>query len=92
MEQHNPRPLNDVIIHEQDLRGAVDAPGARDTAALRLVRERMLARFASALPEGVAVELVGQPAPGQEGFHWSSYDEGRPTWSSRLRRSTSPAH
>lgn len=33
MRDNNPRPMGDVVIHEQDLRGALGVPGARDTAA-----------------------------------------------------------
>ncbi len=46
MYANTTRPLGDVIIHEQDLRGAVDAPGARDTAGLRALRDRMAGGFA----------------------------------------------
>lgn len=41
MRANNTRPLGDVTIHEQDLRGALDAPGARDTEALAALRDRM---------------------------------------------------
>ena len=43
------RPLGDLIIHEQDLRGALGQPGARDTAGLTAIRDRMAARFADTL-------------------------------------------
>lgn len=33
MRENDPRPMGDVVIHEQDLRGALQQPGARDTAA-----------------------------------------------------------
>ena len=46
MREHNSRPLNDVVIHEQDLRGAVSRPGARDTAGLAAIRDLMARRFA----------------------------------------------
>ena len=46
MREHTSRPMNDVIIHEQDLRGAVSRPGARDTAGLAAVRDLMARRFA----------------------------------------------
>ncbi|SHG32392.1 TIGR03083 family protein [Jatrophihabitans endophyticus] len=41
MRDNNPRPMGDVVIHEQDLRGALEAPGARDGDALRSLFERM---------------------------------------------------
>ncbi|MCW2817386.1 MAG: hypothetical protein JWR42_173, partial [Marmoricola sp.] len=47
MRVHGTRPLGDVVIHEQDLRSALDAPGARDTAAFAAVRQRMVGRFAA---------------------------------------------
>jgi len=61
MREHGSRPLNDVVIHEQDLRGAVGTAGGRDSAGLRIVRDRMAARFASRLdalpPIAQAVEI-----------------------------------
>jgi uncharacterized protein (TIGR03083 family) len=47
MGQHGTRPLNDVVIHEQDLRGAVGRPGGRDTDGLAAVRDVMAERFAT---------------------------------------------
>jgi uncharacterized protein (TIGR03083 family) len=47
MRQHGTRPLNDVVIHEQDLRGAVGRPGGRDTDGLAAVRDVMAERFAT---------------------------------------------
>jgi hypothetical protein len=62
-----------VIIHEQDLRGALHEPGAQDTAGLRAIRDRFLAgRFAPRL-EGLApIALVGD-----HGWTWVS-DGGSP--------------
>lgn len=57
MREHGSRPLNDVVVHELDLRSAVGRPGARDTAGLAVVRDRMASRFGAAAPEGIA--LVG---------------------------------
>ncbi|MBO1753628.1 maleylpyruvate isomerase family mycothiol-dependent enzyme [Allobranchiibius sp. CTAmp26] len=45
MQEHSTRPLGDVVIHEQDLRAALDAPGARDTDGLRALRDRMADGF-----------------------------------------------
>jgi uncharacterized protein (TIGR03083 family) len=74
MADHGSRPLNDVVIHEQDLRSAVDRPGARDTAGFAVVRERMAERFGRAAPAGIA--LVG------DGWRW-----GPPDAPTRLRAS-----
>ncbi len=63
MHAHGPRPLGDVVIHEQDLRGALGVPGGRDSGGVALIRDRFAPRFAAALPEGVAVALAGD--------HWT---------------------
>jgi len=47
MREHGTRPLNDAVIHEQDMRGAVDRPGGRDSDGLVAVRELMAERFAT---------------------------------------------
>jgi uncharacterized protein (TIGR03083 family) len=47
LRDRSPRPLTDVVIHEQDLRGAVGRPGGRDTGGLAAVRDVMAERFAS---------------------------------------------
>jgi uncharacterized protein (TIGR03083 family) len=47
MQEHGTRPLHDAVIHEQDMRGAVARPGARDTDGLAAVREAMAERFAT---------------------------------------------
>jgi uncharacterized protein (TIGR03083 family) len=47
LREREPRPLNDIVIHEQDLRGAVGRPGGRDTSALAAVRDVMAERFAT---------------------------------------------
>ncbi len=67
MRENTTRPLGDVIIHEQDLRGALAAPGAQDTAGLRAIRDRFVGgRFAPKL-EGLApIALVG------DGWTWVS--------------------
>ncbi len=61
MAEHGTRPLNDVIIHEHDLRGALSQPGARDSAGLALVRGRMADAFAARVRDaGLApVALAG---------------------------------
>src|ERR1700760_536652 len=47
MRQHGTRPLNDVVIHEQDLRGAIGQPGGRDTDGLAAVRDLRAERFSA---------------------------------------------
>lgn len=39
------RPLLDAVIHEQDLRGALARPGARDTDGIGIARGRLVGRF-----------------------------------------------
>jgi hypothetical protein len=63
MRTHGPRPLGDVIIHEQDLRGALGVPGGQDSAGIALIRDRFAARFSAALPAGASVALSGD--------HWT---------------------
>lgn len=58
MREHGSRPLNDVVIHEQDLRGAVGVVGGRDSDGLRIVRDRMAGRFAAGVGELPPVALV----------------------------------
>jgi uncharacterized protein (TIGR03083 family) len=62
------RPLNDVLIHEQDLRGALGVPGGRDTGGLVALRELFLGRFRDRLTAPDPVALVG------ETFRWTSDD------------------
>ena len=59
MRAHGIRPLFDVTIHEQDLRGALGRPGAQDTPALAAVRERFVARLADRLRGRPPLSLVG---------------------------------
>ncbi len=59
MRAHGPRPLSDVIIHEQDLRGALGVPGAQDTGGLRGVRERFADRFGGRVTGLPPIALVG---------------------------------
>jgi uncharacterized protein (TIGR03083 family) len=51
MRANNTRPLGDVIIHEQDLRGALDVPGARETDGLAALRDRMAEGFDQAVSD-----------------------------------------
>lgn len=71
MREHGSRPLNDVVIHEQDLRGAVGVIGGRDSDGLRIVRDRMARRFASALGDLPPIALVSGA------WTWCSQGEAR---------------
>jgi uncharacterized protein (TIGR03083 family) len=61
MRDNGPRPLGDVIIHEQDLRGALGRPGAQDTAAFAAIRDRMAARVHAGVTQAglPPLELAG---------------------------------
>jgi uncharacterized protein (TIGR03083 family) len=60
MAEHGTRPLGDVTIHEQDLRGALGEPGAQDTPAMAAMRERFAGRLAARLDPGLPpIALVG---------------------------------
>jgi uncharacterized protein (TIGR03083 family) len=68
MREHGTRPLGDVVIHEQDLRGALGVPGAKDTPGLATIRDRMLRRFTSRLDGRPPIALVG------DRWRWASAD------------------
>lgn len=59
MRARTVRPLFDVVIHEQDLRGALGVPGGQDVAAWDAVRERFGARFAARVRDLPPIALVG---------------------------------
>ncbi len=59
MQRAGSRPLNDVVIHEQDLRGALGEPGGDRSAEVAVVRERLAGRFRSAVEPLPAIALVG---------------------------------
>ncbi len=69
MSRHGTRPLGDVIIHEQDLRGALGVPGAHDTPGLVAVRDRFVGRFAARLGDLPPIALVGTH------WRWASGDD-----------------
>ncbi len=68
MRARGTRPLNDVVIHEQDLRGALDAPGGRDSRGLALVREVMAGRVGSKIADLPPLALVAT----DEDWSWCS--------------------
>ncbi|MDD7969078.1 maleylpyruvate isomerase family mycothiol-dependent enzyme [Actinomycetospora lemnae] len=71
MAEHGTRPLGDVTIHEQDLRGALGEPGGRDTPAIAALRDRFVGRFAARLDPGLPpIALVGE--------QWSWCSAGEP--------------
>ena len=71
MRAHGPRPLGDVIIHEQDLRGALGVPGGKDSDGVASIRDRFAPRVGQRLPGGTTLGLVGT--------HWSwASDDGDP--------------
>lgn len=63
MRQHNTRPLGDVVIHEQDLRGALDIPGGQDNAGLQKIRDTFVGRFGDRVADLPPIQLAGE--------HWS---------------------
>lgn len=74
IEEHvattDPGPLGDVVIHEQDLRGALGTPGGRSSAGLAMVREQMAATFADGLEGRGPVRLEAT----DEDWWWQSAD------------------
>jgi hypothetical protein len=67
-----PRPVFDLVVHEQDLRGAIGVPGARDSAGVRWLVDIALARLASEIDDAnlPALEIAME----DEGFVAGSGD------------------
>ena len=65
-------PVFDLVVHEQDLRGAIGVPGARDSAGVRWLVDIALARLASEIDEAnlPALEIAME----DEGFVAGSGD------------------
>lgn len=78
MRARNTRPLGDVIIHEQDLRGALGVPGGRDSGGVAAIRDRFTGRFAAALGARPPIALEGQS--------WSWCSKGDPAAAAVLVR------
>ena len=57
------RPINDIVIHEQDLRGALRIRGATDTAAALHVRDRFAGRLGD--------RVDGLPTLALRGTRWN---------------------
>jgi uncharacterized protein (TIGR03083 family) len=72
MRAHGTRPVFDVTIHEQDLRGALGVPGAQDTPATTAVRDRYVARLAGRLAGLPPICLVG------DAWRWESEPGAEP--------------
>ena len=68
MAANTVRPLGDVIIHEQDLRGALGVPGGQDTEGLHAIRDRFVGRLAPRVADLPPIALVG------ERWTWTSGD------------------
>ena len=68
MAANTVRPLGDVIIHEQDLRGALGVPGGQDTEGLHAIRDRFVGRLVPRVAELPPIALVGE--------HWTWTSSG----------------
>jgi uncharacterized protein (TIGR03083 family) len=64
MRTNGARPMGDVIIHEQDLRGALGVSGAQDSDGLKALRDRMAVGFTA------AVEKAGLPGIELVSLQW----------------------
>lgn len=71
MRTHGTRPLGDVVIHEQDLRGALGEPGGQDTPGLAAIRDVFVGRFAARL-----ADLGGLAPIAFVGTRWQWCSEG----------------
>jgi hypothetical protein len=60
MRANTVRPLGDVIIHEQDLRGALGVPGGQDADGLHAIRDRFVGRLAPRVADLPPIALVGE--------------------------------
>ncbi|MBF4163432.1 maleylpyruvate isomerase N-terminal domain-containing protein [Nocardioides acrostichi] len=70
MTEHGTRPLSDVIIHEQDLRGLLGEPGGASSVGFAVVRERLAGRFAR------HVESAGHGSLALVGEQWTWLSPG----------------
>jgi len=59
MRENTTRPLGDIVIHEQDLRGALGVPGAQGTDGLAALRDRMVGGFGEQVQDLAPIALIG---------------------------------
>lgn len=59
MRENTTRPLGDIVIHEQDLRGALGVPGGQGTDGLAALRDRIVGGFGEQVADLDPVALVG---------------------------------
>jgi uncharacterized protein (TIGR03083 family) len=67
-----PRPVYDIVVHEQDMRGALGTPGARESAGVRMLTDVALRRLASEIDDAELPAL--EIAMEDEGFVAGSGD------------------
>lgn len=72
LREQSPRPLGDLLIHEQDLRGGLGVPGARATEGLALVRSTMATRIGAAVGDAGLAPLALEQQDGP--WRWASAD------------------
>lgn len=72
LREQSPRPLGDLLIHEQDLRGGLGTPGARASAGLAMVRATMAGRLGAAVREAGLAPLALEEREGP--WRWASGD------------------
>jgi uncharacterized protein (TIGR03083 family) len=80
MRENTTRPLGDIVIHEQDLRGALGVSGAQQTDGLAALRDRMVGGFGEQVHELAPVALVGD--------RWSWCSSGVPQDAAVVVRAT----
>ncbi len=66
MRENTTRPLGDIVIHEQDLRGALGVPGAQDSEGVHALRDRMVGGLGERAADLPPIALVGP------GWQWCS--------------------
>ena len=59
MRENTTRPLGDIVIHEQDLRGALGVPGGQGTSGLAALRDRMVGGFGEQVQDLAPIALIG---------------------------------
>lgn len=70
MRANTTRPLGDIVIHEQDLRGALGVSGGRGTDGLAALRDRTVGDFGRQVQDLPPIALVGE--------EWSWCSSGSP--------------